>query len=128
MNSTMVASIILFGTLTFLTGFAVLLSPDRICGFLRKRQDRMILYVLNVVVRLVFGISLLLLSSYSRMSTLTDLIGWFCITIALILACLGRKRFIRSISWAVTLVENNNHIAGLLIMVFGAFLVYAFST
>lgn len=122
----MAALIIIFGILTFLTGSVILLNPERICGFLRKRLDRVILHVFNVVVRIVFGFLLLLQSSKSKFSILTDTIGWFCLVIALILACMGRKRFIRSISWAVALVETNNRIAGFLVMIFGAFLVYAF--
>lgn len=122
----MVALIIVFGTLMFLTGSGILLHPERVCGFLRKRLDRVIVHVLNVGVRIVFGLSLLLQSNQSKFPVLTDIIGWFCIAIALILACMGRRRFIQSISWAVALVETHNRIAGYLVMIFGAFLVYAF--
>ena len=123
----MVALILLFGILTFLTGSVILAQPERICGFLRDRLDRLLLHVLNVVVRIVFGCSLLLQSSQSKFPVLTDIIGWSCIAIALILTCMGRKRFMRTLSWAVALIETHNRIAGFLIMIFGAFLCYSFS-
>ncbi|MFT5701392.1 MAG: hypothetical protein ACI8ZB_004284 [Desulforhopalus sp.] len=118
--------IIIFGTLTFWTGSVIVLNPERICGFLHKYEGRVLLHFLNVFLRLGFAFLLLSQSSQSKFSLLTDIIGGFCIAIALILTFMGRARFKRSISWAITLVETNNHIAGFLVMIFGVFLVYAF--
>lgn len=118
--------IIIIGTLTFWAGSVIVLNPEGICGFLRKHEGRVVLHFLNVFLRLGFAFLLLSQSSQSKFSLLTDIIGGFCIAIALILTFMGRTRFKRSISWAIALVETNNHIGGFLVMTFGAFLVYAF--
>lgn len=123
----MVALIIFFGTITFGTGFILALTPERICGFLRKHVDGLLLHVLNVAVRIIFGLLLLFQSSLSRFSLITDIIAWFCITIALFLIVMGRERFKRSISWAIALMEAHSRVAGSLVMIFGAFLIYAFA-
>jgi len=123
----MVAVIIIFGTLIFWAGLGILLNPERICGFLRKHEEGVVLHVLNVTVRVVFGLLLLFQSSLSKFSLITDIIAWFCIAIALLLIVMGRERFKRSISWAIALVEANSRVAGSLVMTFGAFLIYAFA-
>ncbi|BHH84099.1 hypothetical protein [Desulforhopalus sp. 52FAK] len=118
--------IILFGALTFLVGTVVAMNSALICGYLHRQVGKVALHVLNVVVRIVFGVLMLSLSSSSKFPFITDTIGLFCIGIALFLTLIGRKRFDRSISWAISLVENNSRVAGFLIMTFGAFLIYAF--
>ncbi len=123
----MVALIIFFGTLFLGAGLVIALIPERICGFLRKHVEGVLLHVLNVAARVVFGLSLLFQSNLSKFSLITDIIAWFCIAIALFLTVMGRERFKRSISWAITLIESNCRIAGSLVMTFGAFLIYAFA-
>lgn len=122
----MKAIIIILGSLTLWAGFEVLLRPGRICGYLKENSAQPIVHILNVVVRIVFGISLLSLSGGSNFPLLTDIIGWFCLGIAVFLTLMGRERFKRAISWAITLVETNSRIAGMLILAFGVFLILAF--
>ena len=123
----MVALIIFFGILTFWVGLVVVFKPERICGFLRKHVEGVVLHVINVAARVVFGLLLLSQSSLSKYSLITDIIAWFCIAIALFLTTMGRERFKRSFSWAITLIETNSRVAGFLVMTFGAFLIYSFT-
>ena len=118
--------IILFGTLTFLAGIVILMNPDLIFGFLQRQVGKVQLHVLNVVVRIIFGVLLISQSSISKFSFVIEAIGWFCIAIAVILTLMGREHFNRLISWALSLVETYNRVGGVLIMTFGAFLIYAF--
>ncbi len=118
--------IILFGTLTFLAGIVILMNPDLVFGFLQRQVGKVELHVLNVVVRIFFGVLLISQSSISKFPFVIETIGWFCISIAVILTLLGREKFNRLISWAFALVETYNRVAGVLIMIFGAFLIYAF--
>lgn len=121
----MTVLIIIFGTLTFLTGIVILINPDLIFGFLQRQVGKVELHVLNVVVRVCFGISLISQASISKFPFVIETIGWVCIAIAVILTLLGREHFNRLISWALSLVETYNRIGGLLIITFGAFLIYA---
>ena len=118
--------ILLFGTLTVLAGIVILMNPALIFGFLRRQVGKVQLHVLNVVVRIIFGVLLISQSSISKFSFVIETIGWFCISIAVILTLLGREHFNRLISWALTLVETYNRVGAVLIMIFGAFLIYAF--
>ena len=122
----MVALILFFGTFAFGAGLVIALNPERICGFLRKHVEGVLLHVINVATRVVFGLLLLTQSSLSKFSLITDSIAWFCIAIALFLIVMGRERFKRAISWAITLIEAHSRVAGSLVMTFGAFLIYAF--
>ena len=122
----MTVLIIIFGTLTFLAGIVILMNPDLIFGFLQRQVGKVQLHVLNVVVRIIFGVLLISQSSISKFSFVIETIGWFCISIAVILTLLGREHFNRLISWALTLVETYNRVGAVLIMMFGAFLIYAF--
>jgi hypothetical protein len=118
--------IIIFGILTFLTSIVILINPVLIFGFLQRQVGKVGLHVLNVVVRVFFGVLLISQSSISKFPTVIETIGWFCIAIAVILTLLGREHFKRLISWALSLVETYNRVGGVLIMTFGAFLIYAF--
>lgn len=122
----MVILIILFGILTFLVGIVILMNPDPIFCFLQRQLGKVGLHVLNVVVRIFFGVLLISQSSTAKFSFVIETIGWLCISIAVIITFLGREHFNRLISWAIALVETYNRVAGVLIMIFGAFLIYAF--
>lgn len=119
--------ILVFGALTFWAGLAIARNPATPCGYLRKHESGVVLYIANVVVRIIFGLLLLTHSNISKFPLITDIIGWFCIGIALILTFIGRERFKRGISWAIALIETNSRVAGTLIMLFGTFLMYSFS-
>lgn len=118
--------IIIFGALTFLTGVGIILSPDPIFNFLKRQLGKVEIHVLNVVVRVFFGVLMISQSSVSKFSFVVETIGWFCIAIAIILTLMGRENFNRILSWAVALLESYSRIAGFLIITFGAFLIYAF--
>lgn len=118
--------IIVFGALTFLAGAIIATHPGLIVGYLQKKLDKLVLQVLNVVVRVVFGLLLISQADLSKFPFVIEMIGWFCIAIALVLTVMGRERFIRAISWALSLVEENSRVGGVLVLMFGAFLMYAF--
>ena len=118
--------LIIFGALTFITGVAIVMDPDRIFGFLNKQLGKVTLHVLNVVIRVIFGVLMISYASISQFPFVVETIGWFCIAIAVILTFMGRERFNRVIAWAVSLVETNHRLGGVLVAVFGAFLIYAF--
>ena len=122
----MTVLIIVIGALTFLVGIVIAVNPERILGFLQKQLGKAELHVLNVVLRIVFGVLLISQSSISKFTIVIAGIGCFCIAIAIALTLIGRKRFNQLISWALSLIETYSSVAGALVMTFGAFLVYAF--
>lgn len=103
------------------------MQPGKICGYLQDRAALLLVHLLNILVRVVFGIAMLFRTEMSRFPLLTDIIGWFCLGIAVFLTLIGRRRFIHGFSRAVQLMENNNRMAGFLVMALGAFLIGSFA-
>ena len=122
----MTVLIIVFGVLTFLVGTVIVVNPALIFGFLQKQLGTAELHILNVVLRVVFGVLLISQSSISKFTIVIEAIGWFCLAIATALTIMGRERFNQLISWALSLIETYSRLGGVLIMTFGAFLIYAF--
>ncbi len=122
----MTVFIIIFGALTFLAGIVIAMNPEFIFGFLQKQLGKVELHILNVGVRVVFGVLMISQSNISKFPFVVETIGWFCIAIAILLTLMGREKFNRLLSWIVALLETYSRVAGVLVITFGAFLIYAF--
>jgi hypothetical protein len=116
-----------FAVLTLLAGVVILLNPQIIFGFLRERQDELELHVTAVFVRLALGILLIMQSPVSRYPLVIEVIGWLSIAAAIFLGVMGRRNFIRLMSWALSFVHTIGRLGGILAAAFGSFLLYAFS-
>jgi hypothetical protein len=118
--------IIIFGALICLAGLVILVRPATVFGLLRKNSDKIGLYVLAVVVRLVLGAFLVIQAGASKFPHVIEFIGWLSIIAAVVLAVIGRKNFSKLMAWALSKVKTWGRLSGLLAMALGAFLVYAF--
>ena len=122
----MTTLIILFGALVLLAGAVIVYDPDRLFGLLKRHVDKIELHVLAVIVRLVLGALLIYLADVSRFPLVIEIIGWLSVTAALFLAVIGRVRFRRLMTWALSMSRAVARMGGILAAAFGAFLVYAF--
>lgn len=118
--------IIIFGALTFLAGLVIIVNPELIFGMINKHTDKQGMYILAIAVRLVLGVLLIYQSGVSRYPLVIEIIGWLSIIAAVSFAVIGHKRFIRLISWALSLANPYGRVGGIIAACFGAFLVYAF--
>jgi len=118
--------IILFGTLMLLAGIVIVINPEIIFGYLRNNLDKLSLHILAVVVRLALGALLIYQSSASKFPFVIEVIGWLSIVAAMSLAVIGRHNFNRLMSWALSLSKPFSRVGGIIAVVFGAFLIYAF--
>ena len=118
--------IIEFGVLTLLAGIVIVINPEIIFGFLRKKLDSLELHILAVVVRVVLGIFLIYQSNVSKFPFVIEIIGWLSIVAAIFLGVMGRPNFKRLMSWALSLVKTLGRVSGILAAAFGSFLIYAF--
>ena len=118
--------IILVGVLILLAGIVIVLNPEIIFSFLRKNLDKLGLYVLASVLRIVLGVLLISQSNVSKFPLVIEIMGWLSIIAAILLAVIGRRNFNRLMSWALSFGKTFNRVGGVLAMAFGAFLVYAF--
>jgi len=118
--------IIIFGALTCLAGIVILVNPEIIFGFLRKNIDKIELHILAVVIRLVLGAFLIYQSGVSKYPFVIEIIGWLSIVAAVFLAIIGRNKFSKLMSWALSNVKTLGRVGGVIATTFGAFLIYAF--
>ncbi len=118
--------IISVGVLLLLAGIVIIINPDLIFGFFRNNADKLFLHILAVGLRIVFGLILIYQSNESKFDLAIEIIGWLSIAAAIIMALIGRRNFIRLISWFLSYTSSIGRIGGLLAMGFGAFLIYAF--
>ena len=122
----MIVLIIIFGALTLLAGIVIVINPEVIFGFLRNNLDKLVLHILAVVIRLVIGALLIYQSNISKFPLVIEVIGWLSIVTAIFLAVMGRRKFNRLMSWALSLSKPFGRVGGALAVAFGAFLIYAF--
>jgi hypothetical protein len=118
--------IIIFGTLTCLTGIVILVNPEMIFGFLRKNSDKIELQILAVSIRLVLGAFLIYESGASKYPFVIEIIGWLSIGAAVFFAVIGRNNFCKLMTWALSIVKTVGRVGGVIASVFGAFLIHAF--
>jgi len=118
--------IILFGTLTILTGIVILINPETVFGLLRKHSDKIELHILAVAIRLVLGVFLIYQSAVSRYPFTIEIIGWLSIVAAVFFAVIGRNNFSRLMAWALSKVKTMGRVGGIIASAFGAFLIHAF--
>ena len=122
----MTVLIIIFGALTLLAGIVIVINPEVIFGFLRSNLDKLVLHILAVVVRLVIGALLIFQSSVSKFPFTIEVIGWLSIVAAIFMAVMGRRKFNRLMSWALSLSKPFGRVGGIIAVAFGSFLIYVF--
>lgn len=122
----MMIFIIIFGTLTCLAGIVIFINPEIIFGFLRKHSDKISLYILAVIIRLVLGSFLICQSNASKYPLTIEIIGWLSIVAALFFSLIGHKNYSLLMAWALSYVKTLGRVGGLLASAFGVFLIHAF--
>jgi len=122
----MTVLIIIFGALTLLAGIVIVINPEVIFGFLRSNLDKLVLHILAVVVRLVIGALLIFQSSVSKFPFTIEVIGWLSIVAAIFMAVMGRRKFNRLMSWALSLSKPFGRVGSIIAVAFGSFLIYVF--
>lgn len=118
--------IILFGALTCLVGLVIVINQEIVFGFLRQNLDKIMLHVSAIALRLVLGAFLVYQSDVSMYPLAIEIIGWLSIFAALFFAIIGRRKFTRFMTWALSQVNMFGRVAGVIAVAFGAFLIYAF--
>jgi len=118
--------IIIFGILILLAGLVILVNPVKFFGWFDQHVEKPGLHILAVSTRLILGVILILQSGVSRYPHVVEVLGWIAIIAAISLAIIGRDRFKRLMSWALTLAKPVGRVAGVAAACFGAFLIYAF--
>ena len=119
--------IIIFGILLILAGLLLVVDPDILFNFITTGGNKLWLYIIAIVVRLVLGIFLIISAKASRYPTLVKVFGYVFIIAAVILLFMGQGSFQDLISTIIPEFRPLGRVGGLLSMAFGGFFVYAFT-
>ena len=122
----MISVIIGFGILMMVAGAGIVASPGIIFGPLKRRVDQPGLQVVAIIARLMLGILLLSHAELSGYPTIIAILGWLSIAGAVLLFVIGQNRFKSLMRWAFGIADRFGRAAGLVAILFGAFLVHAF--
>ena len=117
--------VMLFGAATIAAGIIIVINPESVFGFMRRKLNSLGLHILAVVVRIIIGIALIICAAESKYPTAILIIGWISIVAASVLGIMGRANFKRLMSWALSVAPSFGRIGGLLAILFGGFLLYA---
>ena len=104
----------------------ILIKPDFLFDYLKRESDNYKLHIAAIVVRLIVGFLLIYYAELSQFPVAMEALGWFTIIAAVALILIGRKNFQKLIEWAVTFLRPYRFVGGILAVVFGGFLIYAF--
>jgi len=117
--------ILFFGALIALGGAVLVVRPEYIFSIFTKYGDSFSLHFFAVIVRILFGVALVIGASESKYSIVLQIFGWLLISAALVLGVIGRERFKSLIKWSVKLSPLIQRIAAVSGILFGCFLIYA---
>lgn len=118
--------IIGFGIFMIVIGITLIANPVVLFNSLKDNADKLWLHISAVVVRLLLGVLLIYQASASKFPVTIEVIGWIAIVASLILTLIGRNKFKRLMSWALSLLTPYGRIGGVLTLSFGWLLIYAF--
>jgi len=113
------------GALVLTLGAIIVVKPELIFSFLRKRSESLMIHILAVVVRLILGLLLIAHAAESRYPIALEVLGWISLVAAITLGAIGRSKFKRLMKWALGLGPSLGRLGGFFGVLFGGFLIYA---
>ena len=117
----------LFGILILLTGISLLIKPEIIFGWIEDNVENTSLYISAIIFRLVFGILLIIAAKGSKYPGVVKFFGYLAVLAAIIFIFMGQNRFQDFASSHIPDIKPYAPVIGLVAMVIGSFLIYAFS-
>ena len=122
----MIQLIILFGILILIAGLVLIIRPALVLDMMQSNREKTWLYVSAIGVRAILGVILIQQAAFSKFPLVIEVLGWISLLAAFAFTILGRQRFTRLLNWIVEKMKPFARPGGLLAVVFGVFLVYAF--
>ena len=117
--------ILFFGVLISLGSAMLIVRPQVIFGVFKKYGDSLGLHIFAVVIRVFFGIALVIGAPETRYPGVIQVLGWITIIAGLAIAVIGRKRFKKVSEWVINLPAGIYYPASVLGLLFGGFIIYS---
>lgn len=118
-------AILFFGALITLGGAILIIRPNYIFSIFRQYGDSLTLHFFAVIIRILFGVSLIMGALESKYPIVLHISGWLLLSVALVLAVMGQERFKSMMKWSVELSPLVQRLGAVLGILFGSFLIYA---
>jgi hypothetical protein len=115
------------GIFILLVGLSLLIKPEFLYTWLKDSIETNYLYISAIVFRLAMGVLFLLAAKQSKYPGGIKFIGILAILAALIFFFMGSENFREFFSSLIPYFNSYAPISGLVAMLFGAFLIYAFT-
>jgi len=117
----------LFGILMLLAGISLLFKPEIIIGWMESNVENTALYISAIVVRLAFGILFIVVAKASKYPRVIKFSGYLFIAAAIMFMIMGQDNFQDFIIEFIPDIKPYAPVSGVLAIIFGGFLIYAFS-
>lgn len=117
--------IMAFGLFILASAGLLVIRPAAFTAFMLKNADRSWLHLAAVGVRLALGIVLLVYAPSSNFPLTLKILGWIALVAGIVLALIPSSKFNRMIHWVFDRFGRFTRVAGVLAVLFGAFLIYA---
>ncbi|ALM09060.1 hypothetical protein SB49_15625 [Sediminicola sp. YIK13] len=118
----------LFGIFLLVAGISLLFYPELLIGWIKDNMENTSLYITAIGIRLVIGLLFIVAARQSKYPAAIKLIGYLFIVAAIVLMFIGPGGFQHFISTIIPEVKPYAPLAGILSMVFGGYIIYAFTT
>lgn len=116
-----------FGALFILTGIIILINRDSLFNYIEANMQETWFYITAIVARFIMGILFIKAADESRFPKVIKIIGILAILAAVIFMVIGKQNFLEFFTSLLPSLIPYAFISGLMVTVFGGFLIYAFS-
>ncbi len=116
------------GLCILISGVVSLIKPDFIFNWILENLDNSYMYIAAIVLRIGFGILLILIAKESRWPDVFRILGSLAIIAGIAFACMGQEQFIEFITHLVNTLKKQSSLLGVLTVAIGVLLFYALST
>ena len=116
----------LLGIFIVIVGVTLLIKPQFVLGWIEDYMGTRSLYIFAIVMRLFFGILLIIAAKKSMFPGVIKFFGYLALIAAVIFIFIGEERFLEFVSSALPYIKDYAVLVGLVAAGLGGFLVYAF--
>ena len=122
--------IVFIGALIIFLGISILIDSEWILDFFENNKENQSLYIIGILIRTVVGVLLILNANESKHPFVINLLGFFSLLAALILAVslfyFGQEQLQEFFTSVISDFKSYISVSGVISILLGGFLVYAF--
>lgn len=115
------------GVLLIISGLSLLVKSELLFDWLEKNSNKTSIYIAAILARLVLGVLFIKIARLSKFPITVKIFGYLLVIAAMTFLIIGHDRFTIFMQTVIASFKQYSSMVGLLVVVFGGFLYYAFS-